>query len=524
MVKRGINEKEIALIKAMRMRGMKNKDIQFLFNRPDRAVNSGRISNIAAGTYGNSKDITAASDEDVDAFLEQGTSIGPFAAVKVPVIGKIPIPAHGPVDAETLSSMFHQDLNGIWRFKAGETDQHECKANFGFKHSGVWLRAIAALANNRGGYIFFGVHDKDDQPLDGLDKSYAVVGFQDTMFQDADPVEFAKKIKSSLDPTPRIHMATIKIDGKDIGVIHVEQHSSRPVIASGSVGEKLKEGEIYFRYPGQSDRIKYSDLRTILDARDAQARQDVLPMVERLLALGPNRALIADLARGTLGDGKQQIVIDSELVNQIKFIREGDFTQMDGSPTLKLVGEVRQLTDQKTTSERLIRDSVLEEDILRNFLHQNQVERPEAYIRQCIDLQKKWLPIFYYVKQSGKSASDLASIMAKEKTTHLNKQKDLVARLRGTKTAKGKPSSNAVRSLQSKISKAEVTEPTDLKQVSTFANAIVSLNQTSAELPLLLSALRKAKEIAETDIENKLAGTICRAACRLDEIFFGPKS
>jgi hypothetical protein len=33
-------------VKAMLARGMKNKDIQFFFNRPDRAVNSGRISTI----------------------------------------------------------------------------------------------------------------------------------------------------------------------------------------------------------------------------------------------------------------------------------------------------------------------------------------------------------------------------------------------------------------------------------------------------------------------------------------------
>lgn len=47
MAKRNINDDEIALIKAMIQRGMKNKDIQFFFNRPDRAVNSGRITDIS---------------------------------------------------------------------------------------------------------------------------------------------------------------------------------------------------------------------------------------------------------------------------------------------------------------------------------------------------------------------------------------------------------------------------------------------------------------------------------------------
>ena len=44
MPKRSITDEEIGLIKAMLARGMKNKEIQFYFNRQDRAVNSGRIT------------------------------------------------------------------------------------------------------------------------------------------------------------------------------------------------------------------------------------------------------------------------------------------------------------------------------------------------------------------------------------------------------------------------------------------------------------------------------------------------
>ena len=45
---RTITDEEIALIKAMLVRGMKNADIQFFFNRPGRHVNSGRITNIVS--------------------------------------------------------------------------------------------------------------------------------------------------------------------------------------------------------------------------------------------------------------------------------------------------------------------------------------------------------------------------------------------------------------------------------------------------------------------------------------------
>lgn len=186
-----ITDEEIALIKAMLNRGMKNKDIQFFFNRPDRAVNSGRITGIKDGGYGNSARISAAADGELDDFLANRESATLVGAVRVPILGKVPSPMRGPVDVETLAPMFQQDLNGVWRFTLGETDQHECKLNFGFRHAGLWLRAVAALANNRGGYVFFGVHDKEESPMAGLDKSYAVVGMTDKVFETADPADFA---------------------------------------------------------------------------------------------------------------------------------------------------------------------------------------------------------------------------------------------------------------------------------------------------------------------------------------------
>lgn len=74
MAKRSITDVEIGLIKAMLGRKMKNSDIQLYFNRPDRKVNSGRITGIGNGSYSNSKTIAAASTADLDAFLSDAAS------------------------------------------------------------------------------------------------------------------------------------------------------------------------------------------------------------------------------------------------------------------------------------------------------------------------------------------------------------------------------------------------------------------------------------------------------------------
>ena len=46
---------------------MRNRDIQFYFNRQDRPVNSGRITGIRSGDYG--PEVPEATDAELDAFL-----------------------------------------------------------------------------------------------------------------------------------------------------------------------------------------------------------------------------------------------------------------------------------------------------------------------------------------------------------------------------------------------------------------------------------------------------------------------
>ncbi len=64
-----LEDYEIALIKTMIRRKMKNASIQFYFNRPDRPVNNGRISEIKNGDRG--AHVKAAYEFEVDEFINR---------------------------------------------------------------------------------------------------------------------------------------------------------------------------------------------------------------------------------------------------------------------------------------------------------------------------------------------------------------------------------------------------------------------------------------------------------------------
>jgi CRP-like cAMP-binding protein len=376
------------------------------------------------------------------------------------------------------------------------------------------VKAIAALSNNRGGYVLFGVADGGHKGAAGQDLSYAVVGLGTDEFNKVDPAEITNKLRSILDPTPRIEIATRQIGPTTIGVIHVEQHPSRPVIAQKSEGDKIKEGDIFYRYPGQSIRVKYSDLRAMLDQRDRQARLDVMPMVERLLALGPQRALVADLDRGVLDDGKNHITIAPELIDRIKFIREGAFDEVAGAPALKLVGDV--LAEGAIHSRGVITDDI----VIRNFLAGQLISTPMEYIRYAaIGGRAAWLPIGYFALRAGVTRSQVRA-MIKALPGQSARKTTLLARIGKTDPARQDPQ-GAPKAILKDLMSGTVPKPTDLKSAQTIAQAITGLKSAGPlKLDDLLTLLGQCLAMIDGSGKAIAMSHIRRAACRLDELFF----
>jgi hypothetical protein len=515
MAKRSVSDDEIALIKAMLARGMKNKDIQFFFNRPDRSVNSGRITGIRKGSYGGAKNVHPASDAELDKFLAEHSGPSKVVAFSVPTAAAA-VPSE-PLAEISIKRLFAKGKDGIWRLTAGETDAHECKTNFGMKHPEAWLRAVAALANNSGGYILFGVHDKGKTGPSGEDLSHAVVGMNNAEFQKVDPATLAKRVKAVFDPTPHFRTTTVSIGGKSVGVMYVEQHASRPVIATKAEGDRISEGDIFFRYPGQSTRIKYSDLRAMLDARDKEARAQILPMVERLLRLGPQRSMVADLEAGTLGDGKTAIHIDASLIEKLNFIKEGQFDEIEGAPTLRLIGEVQPVDAQAVMKTKL--GLLRRDDVFRVFLDQDKPEDPENYIRFAVEVgQGEWYPLHYFASLAGMSRKQLLNFISSSEGTA--KRKELYAQ-RAQPNAAYHPAVGKPKAILAEIMKGKLPTITTAVEASHTAQAIEALPEGFAfDRRSMFSLLKQC--LALLDGQSTLSFAR-RAIGRVDELLFADR-
>jgi hypothetical protein len=503
MGKRSITDEEIGLIKAMLKRGMANKDIQFYFNRQDRAVNSGRITGIRKREYG--PEVPAATDPELEEFL---------ANFNAPDLHS-PAMSGGearrdPIEAETLRSLFAQDHDGTWRLTAGETDEHECKEGFNIRRFSPALKTIAGFANNRGGYLFFGVKDKPDR--------FAVCGLADDRFAETDQNKFSQSIRSVLEPTPRFRVTTFSVGAHRIGVIYVEPHRAKPVIASKNEGE-VAEGAIYYRYPGETKVIRYADLRAILDERDHHSRASMLPMVERLLELGPKDAMVVNLAEGLLEGGERPIIVDQQLIERIKFIREGEFNERDGAEALRLIGDVATV-DLSAIPTKTVRTEVSEEAIIRNFVGRVPVEEPLAYVRQASHENSFLLPIFYYLHLAGETRQGAIASLRANKGAKPKTRTELIKRLQGTRTLYHPARGNRLATLEF-IRAGGFTSLPDKATASRVLDALTGLESTDTKTFDHANDLL-SQSLDLWDGDRTLLFHLRRAASRLDELIYGP--
>jgi hypothetical protein len=503
MAKRSISDEEIALIKAMLFcRGMKNRDIQFYFNRPDRPVNSGRITQIRGGTYGPT--IAQASEADLASFLSKGppsSHPGPSDAVAEP---------RPLTNQERARLLFESRGRSGWFLKTHENENTECKENFALKPEHKFadpLRSIAGLANNEGGFVFFGVKELPDGSL-------SVVGMSDDVFSKADPADINRCLAGALDPVPVFSAFQIELDGKSIGVIHIEKHEHPPIVATKNVNNEFKEGAIYFRYVGETRVIKPGELHRIIAYREQKAVAEFARRMSRI-AVGATATL--DLDSGKVEGKSANFLIDEDLLPKIQFLRHGEFKEESGAPALRLIGEVSPVT---TAGTRTVRTNVTDEAMLLNYLKSERVAAPLAYVLHSASTAKSWLPLFYYANASGLSLDELVTVLDRERPSR--RRAEAIQRLSGTRSAFQKPSGKSLFRREEALA-GSLKAPLTLSEVAPIAFGIQALlDNATVDFGWLKTVLLNAFAVTSgnTSQHQSTRSLVYRAACRLDELEF----
>ena len=129
-----------------------------------------------------------------------------------------------------------------------------------------------------------------------------------------------------------------------IGVFYIHESKQKPIISKKDEGrgQLIKSGDIFFRYAGRTQRIEFPELNYIIEQRVKGTNDQWIALMGKIAKAGPANAAILDTERGIIEKSENQIlVIDEDLINKIKFIKEGQFREDKGATTLRLVGDVK---------------------------------------------------------------------------------------------------------------------------------------------------------------------------------------
>ena len=217
-----------------------------------------------------------------------------------------------------------------------EGQELEFKEQFNLAGLADYFRDFAAFSNNRGGYLVFGIKDA---PRTRAGLSAASV----EQFEKIDPEKITGYLLEIFSADIRWEQALFDIGGVSIGVFKIYEADVKPVIAKKDEGKDqiIKNGEIYYRYGGRTQKIQAAELENIINKRVEQNNSQWLDLMSKIGRAGPQNAAILDTEQALIQKGTSQVlVLDEGLANKLKFVKEGKFVEKDGAATLKLVGDV----------------------------------------------------------------------------------------------------------------------------------------------------------------------------------------
>ncbi|MBX3424036.1 MAG: ATP-binding protein [Pirellulales bacterium] len=243
-------------------------------------------------------------------------------------------PVNAMNDEEQIIEFLRTKESGHLHHREGQ--ELEFKEQFNLAGLADYFKDFAAFANNRGGVLIFGVKDKPRVPL-GLSDSAL------EQFEKVDPEKISGYLLEIFSSDIRWEQNTVEAHGKAFGYFRICEATVKPVIARKDEGKDnvIKNGEVYFRYGGRSQKIQFAELQAIINQRIEQTNEHWLDLMKKIAKAGPENAAILDTEKGLLEKGDNKVfVLDEELVEKLKFIRECEFVEEDGATALKLVGDV----------------------------------------------------------------------------------------------------------------------------------------------------------------------------------------
>ena len=307
-----------------------------------------------------------------------------------------------------LQKLLRCDPSNSGRLVSRENKRLEYKETFNWGSRRKYAKTMAGFANNDGGFIVFGVKDS---PHD-------LVGVDTTRFDELDPAEVTGYLNERFAPEIEWESFRIEISGVQLGIIAVTAAFVKPIVCIRDDGSELREADIFYRYRGRSQRMRYPELQRLLEERQKREREAWFRHLSRVARIGVENVGVLNLIDGELSGSAGRLTLGEDLLEKVQFIREGRFTKRrdDGAPTLRLVGEVQAGAPGALGSVRIVPQpfAIGQKELLQGFLRQEDPQAPEEYLKQACRESSWYMPIYYFARAAGLDLQELRALVAQQ--------------------------------------------------------------------------------------------------------------
>ena len=428
-----------------------------------------------------------------------------------------------PFSQEKMHEIFSPSRKNPDRVGSRECGWLEFKESFGWNSLSKYLKSSAAFANTKGGYIIFGIGNRP----------HTLIGLKEVslkMFDGVDPEKLSNHFNNHFSPEIQRDINQFELQGKTFGILYIYECEDKPVLCSKNAGSDIKEGDIYYRYRGRTERIKYPELKSILDIKREKEQKIWMQHFSNIARIGVQDAGIFDLQSGVVTGSGGTLLIDESLLNQLSFIKEGEFSEVKGKPALKLIGSVQPIGSIPSVIERkqIIKTKGIRiGDIVLSFLNNAPVSDPQEYIKQICFESSAYLPVFYYIHIASMKPDDVISMLEKVVVRSSSRTK-LIERLRSKSNQYLSPSTGNTSSGKKKRDFLEALRINSIDHTIAEGDVVYCLqairslsSEEIKEKSAFLQDLLRIwfnKHYSSTD--SNFAGHLRKAICWVDEALY----
>lgn len=431
-----------------------------------------------------------------------------------------------PLSLEVLTGIFRVSPKDPTRIINREGATIEFKETYNHANMAQYFKTMASFANNQGGYIIFGIGDRPRR-LKGLSEKSC------TQFEEIKVEVITLALLDYFSPEIKWDHCTFEFRDMSFGVIYVYPLIHKPCICKkhyDAVNQKysMKEGDIYYRYGGRSERIRYTELAAIIDESRKNEEQQWIDFAKKAAKIGVSNAALLDLKSGNLSGSRGSVVIDGNLLQKIAFIQEGRFVETDGTPTLRLIGDIKNISTGKvivTESTKKVVRAIEPCDIIRAFLTDKNVEEPLEYVKRICSENTANYPVYFFIQQTKMPIEEVVVLVNNTVSRGVAKD-NLIKRLNGKKVEKINPPTTSTKAgkYKNQYRSQWLAEkiPDRIDEIGYCIEALLCLEK--AEIQEHNSYIRaqvlKIYNAMYEKASSATASNIRKAICRIDEALY----